>query len=134
MLKLSATKHSDLLGFMSCFPPILSKSAPNDAAGARLVDTSIVDSKLFSYPNLHKIIGTCKTVKYTVEVESIVSSNFVELYKEHLRVGPLTDTFMEKFGICLDTNYEGECVRRVSECEAWQMSKAYVCYIPKRNS
>ena len=80
----------------------------------------MVDSKLFSYPDLHIIIETYKAVKYTAEVEKIVSSDFFELYEELLRCGQLTDTFMEKFGIRLDRNYDGEYVRRVSECEAWQ--------------
>ena len=65
MLKLLATKNSALLYFLSYFPSILSKSAPYDAARAGFVDNGTVNSKLFSYPELHTIIGTCKTVKYT---------------------------------------------------------------------
>ena len=64
----------------------------------------MLDSKLFSYPDLHTIIRTCKMIKYTAEVERIVSRNFVKLYEEQLKAGQLTDKLMENFGICLDTN------------------------------
>ena len=82
MLKLTATKHSDLLEFLSYFLSILSKLAPHDAVGARFVGSGMLDIKLCLYPDLHTIIGTCKTVKYTAEVEKIVSRNPVELCEE----------------------------------------------------
>ena len=83
----------------------------------------MVDSESLSYPGIRTLIGTCKTVKFRTEVERIVNNNFNKLYEEQLRVGQLTETFMEIFGFCLNTNYEGDYVRRVSECGAWQRSK-----------
>jgi len=122
-LKLSATKHSALIDFLSCFPSILSKAAPYDTAAAGFLDNGMVDSKLFSYPDLHTLIGTYKTIKFRTEVERIVNNNFNKLCEERLRAGQLPDTSMESFGFCLDTHYEGDWVMRVSECEAWQREK-----------
>ena len=81
-LKLSAIKHSDLINFLSCFPSVLSKSAPHDAAGDGFVDNGMVNSKLFSYPDLHTLIGICNTVKFTTEVDRTVRNNLNEVYKE----------------------------------------------------
>ena len=111
---MSAIKHSDLINFLSCFPSVLSKSAPYDAAEAGFVDNGMVNSKLFSYPDLHTLIGICNTVKFTTEVDMIDNKNFNNLYKEQLRVGQLTDTFMKRFGFLLDINYEVDCVMHVS--------------------
>ena len=96
MLKLSAKNHNDLLDFLSCFQLILLRSASREAVGAGFVDSGMIDSKSFSYLELHTIIGTCKTVKYIAKIERIVSSYFVKLYEEQLRDDRLTDTFMKK--------------------------------------
>ena len=108
------SKHSDLIKFLSCFPSVLSKSSSHNATGVGFVDNVIVNSKLFLYPDLHTLIGTFKTVKFTSEVDMIDNNNFNELYEEQLRVNQLTGTFMERFGFLLDTNYESDFVRHVS--------------------
>ena len=64
-LKFSATKHSALIDFVSCFSSILIKLAPHATAGAGFVHNGMVDSKSYSYLVLYALIGTYKTVKFT---------------------------------------------------------------------
>ena len=79
----------------------------------------MVDSKLYSYPGLHALIGMCKTNKFATEVDKVVRANLKKLYEEKMRVGQLMDNCMNRFGFCLTTNYAGGYVSHVSECEAW---------------
>ena len=55
-LKLSTTKHSALIKFVSCFPSILPKPDSYDVAGDGLAYNGIVNSKLYSYPDLHALV------------------------------------------------------------------------------
>ena len=123
ILKLASKKLSSLVDFLSCYPTILSKAAPHDAATAGFIDNGMIDSQSYSYPDLHSIIKTCKTIKFSNEMIRCVSSNFTAIYEEQVKTGHLHDDFMEGYGFKVDRNYVGEIIKRASTCEAWQRAK-----------
>ena len=126
-LKLPTTKYNALVDFLSCYPTILSRAAPHDSTGAGFVSNGMLDDLTYCYPDLYKILQTCKTFKYTNEMEELVRSNFAELYEEQIRAGILSDNFMEGFGFLRDRDFNGNEIRRISECESWQRAKCLSC-------
>ena len=122
-LILSTTKYNALVDFLSCYPTVISKAAPHDATSAGFVNNGQLDSRSYCYPDMTKILGTCKTAQFTMEMERRVKANFIELYKEQVKYGMLTDDVMEHYKFRTDRDFNGKEVRRVSQCEAWQRAK-----------
>jgi len=47
-----------LVDFLSCYPTILSKAAPHNAATAGFIDNGMIDTESYSYPDLNSIVNT----------------------------------------------------------------------------
>ena len=123
ILILASKKLSSLVDFLSCYPTILSKAAPHNAATAGFIDNGMIDTMSYSYPDLNSIVKTCKTVKFTNEMLGCIGKNFTAIYNEQVRTGHLNDQFMEGYGFKVDRNYAGDIIRRESTYEAWQRAK-----------
>ena len=123
ILKLASKKLGSLIDFISCYPTILSKAAPHNAATARFIDNGMIDAKSYSYPDIDSLVKTCKTTKFTKEILGTISKKFKSMYDEQVKIGHLSDDFMEGYGFKVDLNYVGDEIRRLSTCEAWQRAK-----------
>ena len=75
MLKLAAKKLGSLIDFLLCYPTILSKAAPHNAATARFTDNGMIDTKSYSYPDIDSLVKTCKTAKFTTEILGTISKS-----------------------------------------------------------
>ena len=120
VLKLAPKKLSSLVEFLFCYPTILSKAAPYNAATAGFIDNDMINSKSYSDPDLDSLVKTCKTVKFTTQILGTIGKKFTSIYEEQVRTGHLSDQFMEGYGFKVDLNYVGDKIRRVSSYEAWQ--------------
>ena len=119
----SLKKLGSLVDFLSCYPTILSKATPHNAATTGFIDNGMIDTESYSYPDLYSIVKTYKTVKFTNGMLGLISKNFTAIYEEQVRTGHLNDQFMEGYGFKFDCNYAGDIIRRESICKAWQRAK-----------
>ena len=89
VLKLASKNPSSLIDFLSSFPTILLKASPYDAATAGFVNNGMIDNQTYTNTDLHSIVKTCKTVRFTNRMLRNVCSNFTKLCEEQVRTGHL---------------------------------------------
>ena len=123
ILMLAPLKSGALIDFIGSYPTIVSKACPTSSVADGFITNGMIDRNSLAYPDIAKILSTCKNSKLMSTHQFVIKRNFTEMYEEFSKKGAISDKFMHKIGICADTNLANENVWRNSDCEMYQRSK-----------
>ena len=106
MLKLPARKAM-INHIVSC-PEIYEKAMQPKATKKGFVENGMEDNDTHTYPDIHKMLKTCKLQDFKQEYESLLSADFSQLYQCMKNDGHIPEEVYDQIGLPPDTNYEGE--------------------------
>ena len=112
-LVLKPTKKNSLIDFIASVPAMTSKAITRDNIIHGVVENGMLDKNFFRYPDMNKILATCRRDPTNAEYKLCVDS-FPMLLKKYLEHGHVNDEVFEKLGFPMDTDVDGTKVRLTS--------------------
>ena len=106
MLKPPA-KKSIIDHVVSC-PDIYTKSMHPKTTKKGYVQNGMLDENTHTYPDLFKMMRTCKLSNFKKEYEDLIVENFTELYITMKNNGHIPEEVYDRLGFIKDTNYDGD--------------------------
>ena len=93
-LNLKATAEAALIDHISCYPGMITRSAPADVVTKGFIENGMVDKKTQQFPDFYKLLKTCRR-KVTKEEENLCKDSFGPLYNYMAKHGHVPDEVFE---------------------------------------
>ena len=110
MLKVPAKKA--IIDYVVSCPDIYTKLMHPKTTKKGYVQNGMLDENTYTYPDLFKIMRTCKLSNFKKEYEDLIIDNFAELYTIMKNKGHIPEEVYDRLGIIKDTNYDGDEVEK----------------------
>ena len=110
MLKLSARKA--IIDHIASCPEVYGKALQTKTTKKGFVENGIEDEYTHTYPDVFKMLITCKLVDFKQEYENLLFQNFSELYQKMKSDGHIPEETYDRLGFPPDTNYDGATVEK----------------------
>ena len=110
---LSTDKMTCIVDFAICLPEILTRSVTTTRILDGFVQGGAIDSVSYEWPDMHKVLGTCRRDIKKEEVD-LVEKHFSELYKAHLQHGKIPEELFDHLGFQKDLDSKGNVHLRES--------------------
>jgi len=112
-LYIKPTKKNALIDFVASAPEMTSKAVTRQNILHGFRQNSLIDEKKGLYPDLNRILGTCRKSP-TVEEYNLCITSFPYLFDEYLKYGFVSDKLFKQLGFPMDVDISGREVRRGS--------------------
>ena len=110
MLKLPARKA--IIDHVVTCPNIYAISMQPKTTKKGFIENGMLDEKTDTYPDIYKMMKTCKLKEFKQEYEDLVLNNFSELYQCMKSHGHIPEEVYDRLGFVKDTNYDGKVVEK----------------------
>ena len=111
ILTLSLTKRQALVDFIACIPDNTARAVTRENILVGFRACGLIDENTHRFPDLEKILATCRTILTAAEFELCITS-FPVLFSYQLEHGHVPDTKLEELGFPVDRDMDGTEVRR----------------------
>ena len=72
------------------------------------IENGMLDKNVYTYPDIKKMIRTCKSTEFLQEHEDMIFNNFSELYQEFKKKGLVSEETYNRIGFPKDKDYAGQ--------------------------
>ena len=110
MLKLP-TRKAMIDHILSC-PEIYGKSMQPKTTNKGYVENGMEDEETHTYPDVHKMLKTCKLQDFKQDYENLLFDNFSELYQTMKKNGHIPEEVYDRLGFPPDKNYSGDEIEK----------------------
>ena len=92
---------------ISC-PEIFGNAMQPKITKRGFIENGMIDDKVETYPDIIKMMRTCKLKDFRQEHEDMIINNFSELYQEMKEKGQILEETFERLKFPRDTGYSGQ--------------------------
>ena len=131
-LVLKTNKSRAIIDFVSSLPEKTCKTTTRDNILEGFLQAGYIDSKKLRYPDLNKILSTCRRNPTNSEY-ALCLEKLPVLLKIVLDKGHIVDSIFEEMGFPLDKDPEGNEVRRLAGIQQESRQRAKILTIKHQN-
>ena len=110
-LLLKTPMRKAIIDHITSCPEIFGNAMQPKITKKGFFENGMIDTNVETYPDIIKMMRTCKLKDFRQEHEDIIFNNFSELYNEMKNTGQVSEETYNRIGLPKDTNYAGEEVR-----------------------
>jgi hypothetical protein len=124
MLKLPARKAT-IDHICSC-PEIYGKAIQPKTTKKSFVVNGMMDENTHTYPDIFKMMKTCKLQDYKQEYENLLFAHLPVLYQTMKETGQIPEEVYDRLGFPVDTNYVGDKVEKPDDIRQERRHRAKI--------
>ena len=114
-LKLKLPTRKALVDHTATCPNSFGKAMHPKTTKKGFIVNGMLDENIHTYPDIVKLLKTCKLQDFKQEYEDLVFSNFSELYQCMKTHGHIPEEVYNRMGFIKDTDYKGKEVAKPDE-------------------
>ena len=110
ILKLKLPSKKSIIDHVVTCPDIYGKSMQPKTTKKGFLMNGMLDENVETYPDIFKMLKTCKLQDFKKDYEDLLFKNFSKLYKCMKETGAIPEEIYDRMGFIPDTNFAGEKV------------------------
>ena len=94
-------------------PEVFGRAMQTKTTKKGFVENGMLDENTELYPDIIKMLQTCKLQDFKKEWEDLLLNNFSKLYQTMKKYSHISEEIYNRIGFPKDTNYEGKIVEKL---------------------
>ena len=107
-LHLKAPARKAIIDHITSCPEIFGNAMQPKITKRGFIENGMIDAKVETYPDIIKMMRTCKLKDFRQEHEDLIIDNFSVLYQEMKETGQILEETFDRLKFPPDTGYSGE--------------------------